>query len=299
MNTTSQNSHIPSKDEYFQKLKRSPIFSLPAFFLFVLGMTILAGGTYLSISGEIPVWAATVANGFGIYFLFSIAHESMHRCLSSIAPINSFLGRVSMWILVPAAPYEIARWAHLQHHRFTNGPKDPDRFIHHGKWWTMPLRWANFDMNYMYIFFRDGGEHRKRHAIPLVISVSIFAAIIATLTYFGYGMEVLFYWFLPSRIALAMIAFVFVFLPHYPGVTSADENPYHATTTRLGFEWLLTPIMLYQNYHLIHHLYPNAPFYNYIKIWHLKYDEIVEHNPAIQKPFSLTPVNVITQETPS
>lgn len=108
----------------------------------------------------------------------------------------------------------------------------------------------------------------------MILSVATLLGLIATLTYLGYGMEVLFLWFLASRVGLALIAFVFVFLPHYPGDISVQENAYQATTTRKGMEWLLTPLFVYQNYHLIHHLYPTAPFYNYMKIWHLKYDEL-------------------------
>jgi fatty acid desaturase len=87
-----------------------------------------------------------------------------------------------------------------------------------------------------------------------------------------------------------MIGFVFVFLPHFPADITARQDKYQATTTRLGWEWVLTPLMVYQNYHLIHHLYPNVPFYNYIKIWHLRYEEISRNNPAIQKGFNLRPV---------
>ena len=47
----------------------------------------------------------------------------------------------------------------------------------------------------------------------------------------------------------------------------------------------------HHNYHLMHHLFPAAPFYNYLKIWHLRYDEIIAHDPAIQKTFGLKPLN--------
>ena len=104
-------------------------------------------------------------------------------------------------------------------------------------------------------------------------------------------MEVLFLWVLPSRIGLALVALVFVCLPHYPANITAQEDEYQATTIRQGWEWLLTPLFVYQNYHLIHHLYPSVPFYNYINVWHLKYDDLTTQNPAIQQGFALMPVN--------
>ncbi len=58
---------------------------------------------------------------------------------------------------------------------------------------------------------------------------------------------------------------------------------------RLAKEWLLTPLMVYQNYHLIHHLYPSVPFYKYIKVWNLRRDELIQKNPAIQNGLKLRP----------
>ena len=218
-------------------------------------------------------------------------HESLHRNVSSNLRLNEILGRIALMLMIPAAPLEIARWAHFQHHRFTNSEQDPDNFIHDAKWWQIPLRWPNFDMHYLYSFLRNGGKEKKRHARALTAQLVVFVVAIATLTYLGYGMEVLFLWFLASRIALFLVALVFVFLPHYPGDITAQENQYQATTIRQGWEWLLTPLMVYQNYHLIHHLYPTVPFHNYIKIWHLKYDELIAQKPVIQQGFGIMPVN--------
>ena len=58
---------------------------------------------------------------------------------------------------------------------------------------------------------------------------------------------------------------------------------------RLGHEWLLTPVMVFQNYHLIHHLYPNIPFHRYLKVWSSIKDQIMAKNPAIQSGFDLSP----------
>ena len=57
-----------------------------------------------------------------------------------------------------------------------------------------------------------------------------------------------------------------------------------------GWEWLITPLMVYQNYHLIHHLYLNVPFYNHLKNGHLKYGELVAERPAVQSAFGLMPL---------
>ena len=282
---------LPSKEQYFRELKQTPAVSWPAVGLFLLGLAVIGGASSMALSGVIPLWVATLANGFGLYLVFSIMHEALHRNVSTNGRFNEIMGRISLLLLIPAAPLEIARWAHFQHHRFTSDDTDPDNFIHDAKWWDLLLRWPNFDLYYLYRFLRDGGEHKKRHARALSMQAGVFVLGVAALTYFGYGMEVLFLWILASRVGLFLVALVFVSLPHHPAKITAQENEYQATTIRQGWEWLLTPLFVYQNYHLIHHLYPTAPFYNYIKIWHLKYDELIAHNPAIHKGFGLTPVN--------
>ena len=61
---------------------------------------------------------------------------------------------------------------------------------------------------------------------------------------------------------------------------------------RMGWEWLLTPLLVCQNYHLIHHLYPTVPFYKIHDAWYLKYDELSTGNISYRGGFGLTPENI-------
>ena len=68
-------------------------------------------------------------------------------------------------------------------------------------------------------------------------------------------------------------------------------SPMHkATPVRMAHEWLLTPIMVFQNYHLIHHLYASIPFYRYKKVRGLKRIKIMIKNVAIQRGYRLSPM---------
>ena len=73
--------------------------------------------------------------------------------------------------------------------------------------------------------------------------------------------------------------------PHCPAQISAKEDKYKETTIRLAKEWLLTPLMVYQNYHL----YPSVPFYKYIKVWNLWRDALMQKKPAVQIGLKLRP----------
>ena len=70
-----------------------------------------------------------------------------------------------------------------------------------------------------------------------MLQAMTFAAMAAALVYLGYGVELLFLWILASRVALALLALVFVSLPHYPAKVTAQEDEYQATTIRQGWEW--------------------------------------------------------------
>ena len=281
---------LPERQAYFRELSEVPAISRPALLLFLLALATGITAARAAVAGDIPMWCASIVNGICLYFFFTIMHEALHRTVSSTLWLNEILGRLSLAFLIPGAPLEVARWVHLKHHGNTTCDDDPDNFMHHGPWWKLIWRWANFDVYYIVHFYHFAGVVAKRHTPKVIISFTVFALIVGATIAAGYGMELLWLWFIPSRIGLALVGFVFVFLPHYPADISAREDKFQATTIRLGWEWLLTPLMGYQNYHLIHHLYPNVPFYNYLKIWHLKYDELFAQGPAVQSAFGLMPL---------
>lgn len=71
----------------------------------------------------------------------------------------------------------------------------------------------------------------------------------------------------PQRIAMVVLVWWFDYLPHHGLSDTARSNRFRATRNRIGLEWLFTPLMLSQNYHLVHHLHPSLPFYRYLRAW--------------------------------
>ena len=53
-------------------------------------------------------------------------------------------------------------------------------------------------------------------------------------------------------------------------------------------EWLFTPLMLSQNYHLVHHLHPSVPFYRYVRTWRRNEEAYLERDAAISTAFGNT-----------
>ena len=267
-----------------------PVIAWPTVLLFIGCIQAFVFTTFFAVSGNLNWWYAGASNGIFLYFLFSPMHDALHGSVSSNLILNETIGRISLAAFIPAAPMEIARWIHLKHHAHTTAENDPDNFMHHGPWFILPFRWANFDFYYLKAFFESKDRHVQRHKRTVWLYLTVFITVIVLSITSGYFAEFFFLWFLPTRLALALTGYVFVFLPHYPAQISSKTDKFKATTMRIGHEWLLTPIMVFQNYHLIHHLYPSIPFYRYMKAWELKHKEIMTKNPAIQKGFRLSPM---------
>jgi fatty acid desaturase len=77
------------------------------------------------------------------------------------------------------------------------------------------------------------------------------------------------------------LGWAFDYLPHCHLRPEAEASRFRATRNRIGFEWAVTPLTLYQNYHLVHHLHPRVPFYRYIAVWRRREREYLERQPAL------------------
>jgi len=281
-----------SSDALFKRILLAPTLAMPTLLLAIGLMLGILATWYYALQGVLPMWAGCLINGVLAYGMFSIAHDGTHRAISSISWVNELVGGVGLFFLLPYAPMPVTRWIHMQHHRFTNADTDPDRFTHDSPAWQLPFRWSNFDLYYLVYFAKYGGKVRDKHLGLVLGYVTAVAAVVVAATYAGYGYEVLMLWLLPTRIALFLVSLVFVYLPHYPGVVSQQQDPFMASTMRMGWEWLLTPLLVYQNYHLIHHLYPTIPFYRMHDVWYLKYDELNAANVSYQRAFAMAPENM-------
>ncbi len=95
-------------------------------------------------------------------------------------------------------------------------------------------------------------------------------------------------WIIPGRIAGVLLAFFFDYLPHRPHTHTGEADPYRATSVTSLFgenSDVLTPLLLGQNYHNIHHLAPFVPFYQYSTIWHAFKDELILKGTKIKSIF--------------
>jgi fatty acid desaturase len=242
----------------------------------------------LGVTRMLPLWVCTLVNGVVGYVAFSVVHDSIHRSISTNVTLNDWVGRLALPLAVPYATVGVFRWNHIQHHRFANGPKDPD-LVFQGPWWQLPFRWMFIDGFYLRHLLRNLDKTSRPYLWGALRASAVAFPLMGVLIWYGYGLEVLMLWFIPSRLIMLSLGFSFFWLPHVPHDTVQADNFTRATTVRLGYEGLMNVLLQYQNFHLIHHLYPNTPFYNNGKVWHLLEPELRKHELAIQHGFDIHP----------
>ena len=280
---------MDDKKKQIQNLLSAPLVAWPTVIIFGLCISLIFTTSHLAIIDELSLSFATIINGITIYFLFSAVHDSAHFAISRVHWFNNLFGHVGMLFFGPLAPLDLARWIHNQHHRHTNEPHlDPDFYAHKIDIFT-PVRWCFFDYYYTSFFLKQAGSVRRKFLPRLILQLTFIISVIAASIYAQSFLELLFLWILPTRVSSFLFVLVFSYLPHVPFLATAAQNKYQASSNREGFEWLFTPLMTFQNYHLVHHLYPRAPFYRMKRLWNLNLDEHLSNGPLIMRNFSLIP----------
>lgn len=271
----------------FKELLTRPKFAWPTIAWFFGTLIIWTLSTVAGWQHWWPLWASVLLNGVMVFSFFTVIHDSSHRAVSTVNWVNELFGRMSAWFYGPLTIFTLKgfRYLHMQHHLHTNEPKDdPDYWCSANNKLFLVLSWATIDLHYIYYYAKHWNDRPKAERRGFIRHFLVNWAIFGLLMYLGYGWEALFFWAIPGRIGIFILAFSLDYLPHAPYKVLQKDNPFLATRIRVGQEWLLTPLLMHHNYHLVHHLYPLAPFYRYRKIWLQGEEFFLENHSAIVSP---------------
>ena len=254
----------------FKTLMKKPTVAWPTIMVLVASCIIFSLSTAAYIEGALPLSWAILFNTIAAYMSFTPAHDASHGSVSANRALNDWVGRLATVLQSPVPFFRAFRYIHMQHHKFTNDKtKDPDLYVGSGPGWLLPLKWTTLDINYLYrylnpsVFMKRPKSERREMLLALLFAAVVLTVISAN----GWLNYYLLLFLITGRITAIFLAITFDFLPHYPHQAQAKDQPFQCTSNRVGMEWLLTPVLLFQNYHLVHHLYPTVPFYRYLKIW--------------------------------
>ena len=268
---------IPSPEEPV------PLVAVPTLGLLISGLALWIASSALYVSGNLS-WAITIpVNAVASYLLFTVAHDAGHHSASRVKWLNDLMGRFATPLFALHAAFPVWRFIHMQHHRFTNHDdgEDPDHYTMRGAAWQRPLRWLTIDYQYVAFYLpklrqRPGREQIEGIAF-LLLGIAVPVALIAT----GNAVTWLVILFVPSRLAILFLAWAFDYLPHNGLHHRPSEDRLKTTRNRVGMERVMSPVLLYQNYHLVHHLHPIVPFYRYLAVWRRNEPKYLEGEPAL------------------
>ena len=276
----------------FKALSQRPSVAWPTVLLVFVAYGLFGASTFAYVQGELPLVWAILLNSIAAYISFTPTHDASHHAVSANHQLNDWIGRVATALQSPVPFFRTFRYIHMQHHRFTNDKaKDPDIYVATGPRWLLPLKWLSLDLNYLYFYLRPSVflNRPKGERMELYGAVVFGATVFAAITLAGWLEYYVLLFLIPSRFTALFLAIAFDYLPHYPHQANAQEQPFQCTSNRVGMEWLMTPLLIFQNYHLVHHLYPTVPFYRSLKLWQARRHYHLSQSPATTAAFSLTP----------
>ncbi|WP_204800554.1 fatty acid desaturase [Mycobacterium riyadhense] len=263
-----------------------PRIALPTVGIFLAALTAFVVSTTGYISGWAPVWVTIPVNAAVTFVMFTVVHDASHYSISSTRWVNGLLGRLAWLFVGPVVAFPSFGFIHIQHHRHANDDdQDPDTFASHGKWWQLPLRWSLVEYFYLKYYLPRARSRPVKEVAEtlLMLALSLTGLTVAIVTGNLWILAVVF--LIPQRIGVTVLAWWFDWLPHHGLADTQRTNRYRATRNRVGAEWLFTPVLLSQNYHLVHHLHPSVPFYRYLRTWHRNEEAYLERNAAISTVF--------------
>jgi len=226
----------------------------------------------LGTIGIIPLWLGLILNTLILYADQTPLHEACHGNIagkdSKYLWLNNLVGFVCGSILLHE--YKAFRYMHLAHHRDTNDAElDPDHWVAVKGPFKVAWRCLTIVFWYHRFFWKHIAFHAhipgmRPLAIHIVVMHALYYGLALGLSVMGYWREVLMLWIFPHILASALIIYFFAYLTHKP-------HEIHERYRDTNIFWvrgkIIEPVVnwlyLFQNFHLIHHLFPRIPFYLY------------------------------------
>jgi len=217
-----------------------------------------------TLVGQVSYPVATLICSYLAFASFTVMHDAGHGSIfkmgSRFKPIESLIGWIASIPMV-IVPYRIFQKIHDRHHAFTNDPeRDPDYIPEQKTWFRLLLSLYYTPIKYHVMSLtslRKIKVIRNTYASSIAYMIGLYGVLIA-LAVNGYVLEVMCFALIPVGVALFFLVMFFDYVPHHPHKSLGRYQ-----NTRIFEGRVLNVLLLGQNYHLIHHLYPRLPWYQY------------------------------------
>lgn len=257
-----------------QRLSRG--FAWPTVLLLVVLIAIAVFVIAAWAAGPMPLLVGMFINSLVGYGLYTVVHDSVHRSISNRDPRyarwDTICGNVAAQLIL--LNFAGHRSSHLRHHAHTNTERDPDLGAK-GPLAALPVKWLISNVVLLLVALpggirlanglmrRLGGTKASEGSEASLLAEQRWAVRVGVLAVLisiplGVVVPVVVLWIIPARLTFLYLAIFFAWLPHFP-YEHTDRFRNTRITLFPGSTWLL----LQQDRHLIHHLYPSIPWYRY------------------------------------
>lgn len=253
---------------------------------FLVSLTLWVGVIVLGVTGTIPLWLGLLLNAVIATTFYMPLHEATHGNIWGAHRRGKWgqdlIGAISS---VPLGfDYFAHRISHMHHHAFTNDPaRDPDRYTD-GPFRELPIAWWGsvlVQTLFPLIVFVPVSRRLLPAKVvgrigfpdpydPSAIAMGKASLRFWTVTHlalvaafiFGFGWDALLLWYVPARLSVGWLQFVFAWFPHHP----ADRVGRYVDTRVAVFRGS-TLLIRGHDHHALHHLFPRVPHYHLPALW--------------------------------
>ena len=243
----------------------------------------------LGLLGVLPLWLCVGVLTITAYAHYTLVHESIHGNLAPGHPRLRRLNDVVGWVSALGLGYNWPAMmrGHALHHAHTNTDLDPDIHVK-GTLARLFAKWLVFvPVSLIPPILLKPILPRQYHALAKtlrgseMLQASAVAGVVLLLAAAsvptGWFAAWLCLLFIPTRVAALILQIFFSWLPHHP-----FERTERYLNTRISLWPGGTVLMLQQNLHLMHHLWPSVPFYNYARLYRRLRGTLVAKGSPIQ-----------------
>ncbi len=183
----------------------------------------------------------------------TVIHDACHNAAHPNRWINQAMGHGAAIILGFSFP--VFTRVHLQHHSHVNDPKnDPDHIVStFGPVWLIAPRFF-----YHEFFFFKRKLWRRYELMQWGIERGLFLSIVIAGIRYDFMNIIYNLWFGPALMVGVTLGIFFDYLPHRPFLSRNRWKNARVYPSRV-MNWLI----MGQNYHLVHHLWPSIPWFEY------------------------------------
>lgn len=229
--------------------------------LYLLVLVINSG--FIAYTEEIYIKTLfSVMQGWLLIGVLEAVHQCTHQNFFTSRRANKIIGMfLGMGILIHFVRY---RFFHAHHHAYTATPKDPERSLYLGgaKYGLFAFVLAPYSYFYfVYVVFASryvAHSHVKSEHLNTVLYIAILAVLLAGSVW--KPMLFLFHYWLPLSI-FSWLDYLFNQAEHYGSteITEASDSSY--TTNDLLLPRFISALILFRNFHRVHHLSPTTPWF--------------------------------------